>query len=78
MNNVVQDVVLPAVELELEKQIAKNEAAIKVWIGEQLDLLKTKIPGQIDDMVINAFKSQAEEGAIVLAKALVEKISDKV
>lgn len=78
MNNVLQDVVLPLAEVELEKQIQKNEAAIKAWIGEQLDLLKAKIPGQIDDMIINAFKTQAEEGAIVLAKALVEKISDKV
>lgn len=78
MNQILENLVLPTVEISLEKALEQNKEVIKNFIDGKLEDLKAAIKGEYDDVLINKYKKDLEDGVIALMSALIEKISDKV
>ena len=78
MQDLIKDLVLPTVEVTLEKALEANKEVIKKFIDAKLVELKAAIKGDLDDALINKYQEDLENGVIALMAALIEKISDKV
>lgn len=78
MSDILKDIVLPTVEITLEKALEQNKEVIKKFLDSKLEQLKAAIPGQIDDVIIAKYQKDLEDGIIALMASLIEKISDKV
>lgn len=70
MNPIVQEV-LAAVEIAVEKAVAEKAEVI---VEKVIEALAKAIPGQLDDMLLQTVKPQAQ----ALVKAELLKLADKI
>ncbi len=71
----IEDLVKPAVEVELKKQISENSDK---QVEKVLEFVKQTIPGGFDDTLIEANKAKVQAMFKAWALAEADKISDKV
>jgi hypothetical protein len=71
----VEEIILPQLEIEVEKQIAAKADGVVEWV---LAKIMEAIPGKIDDALIEGKKAAIKDAVKALLLAQAEKISDKV